>query len=157
MVASEGGEGNGRRRGVIELVGANGVVRHEGMARRSILLGKADPAAAVSCTRMCGPSRRDMASTLRVTFICGNGFCMLFASGTCSRRLFTVMEVRAREPTSLDEPHLTLVLTCTPNLRFKDTGGSRDTRPVKRHRGAGTHTHGMLSCTTMLSFGSFKS
>ena len=78
-MASEGGEGNGRRQGVIGLVGANGVVRHEGMARRSILLGKADPAAAVSCTRMCGPSRRDMASTLRVTFICGNGFCMLFA------------------------------------------------------------------------------
>ena len=67
---------------MIGLVGANGVVRHEGMARRSILLGKADPAAAVSCTRMCGPSRRDMASTLRVTFICGNGFCMLFAVGT---------------------------------------------------------------------------
>ena len=64
---------------MIGLVGANGVVRHEGVARRSILLGKADPAAAVSCTRMCGPSRRDMASTLRVTFICGNGFCMLFA------------------------------------------------------------------------------
>ena len=64
---------------MIGLEGANGVVRHEGMARRSILLGKADPAAAVSCTRMCGPSRRDMASTLRVTFICGNGFCMLFA------------------------------------------------------------------------------
>ena len=64
---------------MIGLEGANGVVRHEGMARRSILLGKADPVAAVSCTRMCGPSRRDMASTLRVTFICGNGFCMLFA------------------------------------------------------------------------------
>ena len=81
MMASEGGEGNGRRQGMIGLVGSNGVVRHKGMARRSILLGKADPAAAVSCTRMRGPSRRDMASTLRVTFICGNGFCMLFCEG----------------------------------------------------------------------------
>ena len=58
-------------------VGANGGVRHKVMARRSNLLGKADPAAVVSCTRMLGPSRRDVTSTLRVAFICGNGFSML--------------------------------------------------------------------------------
>ena len=78
MVASDGGEGNGRRYGLVGMVGASGVLRPPGMARRSRLLGKADREAAVSCTLMFGPSRRDMMSTRTVAFICGNVFCMLF-------------------------------------------------------------------------------
>ena len=85
MVASDGGEGNGRRYGLVGMVGASGVLRPPGMARRSRLLGKADREAAVSCTLMFGPSRRDMMSTRTVAFICGNVFCMLFRG----KRLFT--------------------------------------------------------------------
>ena len=78
MVASDGGGGNGRWYGLVGMVGASGVLRPPGMARCSKLLGKADREAAVSCTLMFGPSRRDMMSTRTVAFICGNVFCMLF-------------------------------------------------------------------------------
>ena len=77
-VASEGGGGKGRRNGWVGMVGVNGGMRLELMARRSNELGKVDPVAAVSCTRMLGPSRRAVTSTLTVVCICGNAFCMLF-------------------------------------------------------------------------------
>ena len=77
-VASEGGGGKGRRNGLVGMVGVNGGMRLELMARRSNELGKVDPVAAVSCTRMLGPSRRAETSTLTVVCICGNAFCMLF-------------------------------------------------------------------------------